>query len=60
MRRMQELMRKLLHSRRLLASAALALLAMGLFAHILLGSNGWLTYREMAVQLADIYEALSV
>jgi cell division protein FtsB len=45
-KRLHELARTLLQSRRLLASAALALLAIALFAHILLGSNGWLTYRQ--------------
>jgi cell division protein FtsB len=42
----QQLTQKLVQSRRLLASAALALFAVGLFAHVLLGHNGWVSYRQ--------------
>ena len=42
----RESVRRLVHWRRLLGSAVLAMLAVGLFAHAMLGNNGWLSYRQ--------------
>ena len=46
MKQVLPLMQKLVQSRRLLASAALAMMTVGLFAHVLLGHNGWVSYRQ--------------
>ena len=42
----QQFVQRLVAWRRLLASALLALFAVGIFAHVLLGNNGWLSYRR--------------
>jgi cell division protein FtsB len=57
-KRVRELLHKLVQSRRLLASAALVLLAIGLFAHILLGGNGWLTYRHKQAEYQRLQQEL--
>jgi len=44
--RLHRVGKKLYQWRRRVASAVLILLAAGLFAHVLLGSNGWMAYRQ--------------
>ncbi len=46
MNQVQQFVQRLVAWRRLLASALLALFAVGIFAHVLLGNNGWLSYRR--------------
>ena len=43
---LRETGRKLIEWRRLVASALLGLLAALLFAHVMLGTNGWIAYRQ--------------
>jgi cell division protein FtsB len=42
----QEFAKNLVQWRRLLASAVLAMVAVGLCAHVMLGINGWMSYRQ--------------
>ncbi len=45
MQELRQFAQTLIAGRRLLASALLALFALGIFAHVLLGNNGWVSYR---------------
>jgi cell division protein FtsB len=42
----QEFVQNLVHRRRPLASGVFALIAVGLCTHVLLGNNGWMSYRQ--------------
>jgi cell division protein FtsB len=55
---LQQLAQKMVQSRRLLASAALALLAVVFFAHALLGHNGWLSYRQKRAEYQRLQDQL--
>lgn len=46
MKQAQQFVQRLVEGRRRLASALLAMLAVALFAHVLFGNNGWLSYRQ--------------
>jgi cell division protein FtsB len=47
---------KLVEWRRLLASAAFALIAIGLCAHVLMGNNGWVSYRQKKADYRQLQE----
>ncbi len=44
--------------RRLLASAVLVILAAGMFAHVLLGDNGWIKYRQKKAEYQKLQQQL--
>ncbi len=54
----QEFVRKLVRWRRLIASAALAAVAVGICAHALLGNNGWMTYRQKKAEYQRLQQEL--
>jgi len=54
----QEFVRKLVEWRRLLASAALALIAVFLCAHVMMGNNGWITYRAKKAEYQKLQQDL--
>jgi len=53
-----ELVRKLVQWRRLLASAAFAVIAVCLCAHVLLGENGWVKYRQKKAEYQKLQQDL--
>lgn len=53
---MREFAKRLVEWRRLLASAAVALIAISLCAHVLLGNNGWMTYRQKKVEYQKLQQ----
>jgi cell division protein FtsB len=55
---LREFGEKLVKGRRLLASAALAMIAVGLCAHVLLGNNGWMSYRQKKVEYEGLQQDL--
>lgn len=55
---MQEFVEKLVAWRRLVASALLGLFAVGIFAHALLGKNGWLSYRQKQAEFQTLQEEI--
>jgi cell division protein FtsB len=55
---LQEFGRKLVEWRRLLASAMLAILAVGLFTHAMLGDNGWIKYRQKKAEYQKLQQDL--
>jgi cell division protein FtsB len=52
----QEFVQKLVQWRRLLASAAFAAIAICICAHVLLGNNGWVTYRQKKVEYQKLQQ----
>lgn len=54
----QQLMRKVVQWRRLLASAVVATVAMCLFAHALVGQNGWISYRQKRAEYQRLQKQL--
>src|SRR6266702_97367 len=52
----REFVEKLVEWRRLLASAAFALIAIGLCAHRLLGNNGWVSYRQKKAEYRQLQQ----
>jgi cell division protein FtsB len=42
----------------MLASAAFAAIAIGLCAHVLLGNNGWMTYRQKKTEYQKLQQEL--
>jgi cell division protein FtsB len=54
----QQFVEKLVAGRRLLASALLALFAVGIFAHVLTGNNGWLSYRRKQAEYQKLQEEI--
>jgi cell division protein FtsB len=50
--------RRLVEWRRLIASALVAVLAIGLFAHAMLGENGWISYRQKRAEYKKLQEEL--
>jgi cell division protein FtsB len=55
---MQEAGKKLVQWRRLMASAVLALLAGVLCAHAMLGTNGWVSYRQKRAEYVKLQKEL--
>jgi cell division protein FtsB len=55
---LREFVQKLVQWRRLLASAAFAMIAIGLCAHVLLGNNGWITYRQKKLEYQTLQQDL--
>jgi len=55
---LREFGKKLLERRRLIASAVLALVAMGICAHAILGANGWVPYRQKKAEYQDLQREL--
>jgi cell division protein FtsB len=49
---------KLVQWRRLLATAAFMLIAGGLCAHVLLGNNGWMSYRQKKAEYEKLQQDL--
>ena len=58
MNQVQQFVQKLVAGRRLLASALLALFAVGIFAHVLLGNNGWVSYRQKQAEYQKLEEEI--
>jgi cell division protein FtsB len=56
--RLREFVEKLVQWRRMLASAAFAAIAIGLCAHVLLGNNGWMTYRQKKAEYQKLQQEL--
>ena len=54
----EQFVEKLVAWRRLLASALLALFAVGIFAHALLGNNGWLSYRQKQAEYQKLQDEI--
>jgi cell division protein FtsB len=54
----QEFVQKLVQWRRLLASAVLAMFAVGLCAHVMLGENGWIRYRQKRAEYQKLQTEL--
>ena len=58
MTRARDFVQKLVAWRRLLASAALGLIAVFICAHVMQGNNGWLTYRAKKAEYRALQEDL--
>ena len=58
MEQVQQFGQKLIAGRRLLASALLALFAVGIFAHVLFGNNGWMSYRQKQAEYQKLQAEL--
>jgi cell division protein FtsB len=54
----QEFVQRLVQWRRLLASAVLAMIAVALCAHVLLGNNGWMSYRLKRAEYQKLQKEL--
>jgi len=54
----REFVHKLVQRRRLLASAVFAMIAVGLCAHVLLGNNGWMSYRRKQAEYQNLQKDL--
>ena len=54
----QQLVQKLVQWRRLVASAAVAMIAACLFAHALTGENGWVSYRQKRSEYQKLQKQL--
>jgi cell division protein FtsB len=55
---LREFVQKLVQWRRLLASAAFAVIAISICAHIVLGNNGWVTYRQKKMEYLKLQQEL--
>jgi cell division protein FtsB len=55
---LQKVGEQLVQWRRLLASAVLVSLAAGMFAHALLGDNGWIRYRQKKAEYQKLQQDL--
>jgi cell division protein FtsB len=55
---LQEFAQKLIQRRRLLASAVFAMIAVGLCAHAMLGTNGWMSYRQKRAEYQKLQKDL--
>jgi cell division protein FtsB len=55
---LMEFVHRLVQWRRLLASAAFALIAVALCAHVLLGNNGWVKYRQKKAEYQQLQQEL--
>ena len=58
MQRVEQFVQKLVAWRRLVASAVLALFAVGIFTHVLLGNNGWLSYRNKQAESQKLQDEI--
>lgn len=56
--RLREFGQKLMQWRRLLASAAVAVIAVALCIHVLLGNNGWVTYKQKKMEYQKLQREL--
>ena len=54
----REFVQKLVEWRRLLASAALALIAVCICAHVMMGNNGWISYRAKKAEYQRLQQDL--
>jgi len=55
---LREFGRKLVEWRRLLASAAFVIIAICMFTHVLLGNNGWISYRQKKAEYRRLQQDL--
>jgi cell division protein FtsB len=55
---LREFVQKAVEWRRLLASAAVAVIAVFLCAHVLLGDNGWVKYRQKKAEYQKLQQDL--
>lgn len=58
MKVVREIGLKLVHARRLVASAVLAVIALSLCAHVMLGNNGWMSYRQKRAEYQKLQQDL--
>lgn len=58
MKQLREFVEKLVQWRMLLASAVFMVIAAGLFAHVLRGSNGWVAYRQKKAEYQKLQQDL--
>jgi cell division protein FtsB len=58
MDKVQQFVQKLAAGHRLLASALLAIFAVGIFAHVLFGNNGWMSYRQKQTEYQKLQDEL--
>ncbi len=58
MKQLQEFGLRLVQWRGLLASAVFAILAAGLFAHAMLGDNGWIRYRQKKAEYQKLQQEI--
>ena len=58
MKGLREFVGKLVQWRMLLASAVFLVIAGGLCAHVLLGNNGWMTYRQKKAEYHKLQQEL--
>lgn len=54
----QQFVQKLVQCRRLLASAVLAMCAVSLCGHVMLGNNGWVNYRQKRAEYQKLQKDL--
>jgi cell division protein FtsB len=57
-KRLREFVERLVQWRRLLASAAFMVIAGCLCAHVLLGNNGWMSYRQKKAEYQKLQQEL--
>lgn len=55
---LQEFVQKLVQRRRVLASAAVLFIAVCICAHVLLGNNGWVTYKQKQVEYRKLQQEI--
>lgn len=58
MKQVQEFVQQVVQRRRLMASAALALLAISICAHVVFGNNGWMAYRQKKAEYQKLQQDL--
>ena len=58
MDKLQQFVQKLAGGHRRLASALLAVFAIGIFAHALFGNNGWMSYRQKQTEYQKLQDEL--
>ncbi len=58
MKRLREFVKKVVQWRRLLASAVFLVIAGCICAHVLLGSNGWISYRQKKAEYQKLQQDL--
>lgn len=56
----QEFVQKLVKRRRVLASAAVLLIAVCICAHVMLGNNGWVTYKQKQVEYLKLQQEIKL
>src|SRR6266511_1913728 len=58
MDKLQQFAQTMVAERRLLASALLAIFAVAIFAHVLFGNNGWMSYRQKQAEYQKLQDEL--